>query len=66
MLFPLFYTLTEVSGIGLNVVRSTWLITAINIVAFIANTALLYLLCRNSVQKCGYGQRNGFLAVFHL
>ena len=44
MLFPLFYTLTEVSGIGLNVVRSTWLITAINIVAFIANTALLYLL----------------------
>lgn len=44
MLFPLFYTLTEVSGIGLNVVRSTWLITVINIVAFIANTALLYLL----------------------
>jgi len=44
MLFPLFYTLTEVSGIGLNVVRSTWLITVINIVAFIVNTALLYLL----------------------
>jgi len=44
LLFPLLYTLTEVSGIGLNVVRSTWLITVINIVAFIANTALLYLL----------------------
>ena len=48
---PPVYTLTEVSGIGLNVVRSTWLITVINIVAFIANTALLYLLVPKSVQK---------------
>lgn len=44
MLFPLFYTLTEVSGIGLNVVKRTWLITAVNIAAFMINFSLLYLL----------------------
>lgn len=44
MLFPLFYTLTEVSGIGLNVVRKTWLITLVNIAAFTVNFSLLYLL----------------------
>ena len=44
MLYPLFYTLTEVSGIGLNVVRRTWLITAVNIVAFAINFSLLSLL----------------------
>lgn len=44
MLFPLFYTLTEVTGIGLNVVKKTWLITAVNIAAFFCNLILLYLL----------------------
>ena len=44
MLYPLFYTLTEVSGIGLNVVKRTWLITAVNIVAFAINFGLLSLL----------------------
>ncbi len=44
MIFPLFYTLTEVSGIGLNVVRRTWLITLVNIIAFCVNFSLLYLL----------------------
>ena len=44
MLYPLFYTLTEVSGIGLNVVKRTWLITAVNIVAFAINFSLLSLL----------------------
>lgn len=43
MLFPLFYTLTEVTGIGLNIVKKTWLITAVNIIAFVLNLALLYL-----------------------
>lgn len=44
MLFPLLYTLTEVTGIGLNVVKRTWLITLVNIVAFLCNFTLLYLL----------------------
>ncbi|PSJ79413.1 polysaccharide biosynthesis C-terminal domain-containing protein [Neisseria iguanae] len=44
MLFPLFYTLTEVSGIGLNVIKRTWLITLVNIIAFIINFSLLYFL----------------------
>lgn len=44
MLFPLFYTLTEVSGIGLNVVKKTWLITLVNIAAFTVNFSLLYVL----------------------
>ncbi|MCP1659212.1 lipopolysaccharide biosynthesis protein [Neisseria perflava] len=44
MLFPLLYTLTEVSGIGLNVVRKTWLITLVNLVAFACNFSLLHLL----------------------
>lgn len=44
MLFPLFYTLTEVSGIGLNVVKRTWLITGVNIAACLLNLALLFWL----------------------
>ena len=44
MMFPLFYTLTEVTGIGLNVVKKTWLITAVNIAAFLLNFGLLYWL----------------------
>jgi polysaccharide biosynthesis family protein len=44
MMFPLFYTLTEVTGIGLNVVKKTWLITAINIAAFLLNFSLLHWL----------------------
>ena len=67
MLFPLFYTLTEVSGIGLNVVRSTWLITVINIVAFIANTALLYLLVpKFGAKGAAMASATAFLAVFYL
>ena len=44
MMFPLLYTLTEVSGIGLNVVKKTWLITLVNLIAFLCNFALLYWL----------------------
>ena len=44
MMFPLFYTLTEVSGIGLNVVKRTWLITAVNIAACAVNLGLLFWL----------------------
>lgn len=44
MMFPLFYTLTEVSGIGLNVVKRTWLITGVNTAACLLNLALLFWL----------------------
>ena len=44
MLPPLFYTLTEISGIGLNVVRKTRLITLANLTALSANLLLLRLL----------------------
>lgn len=44
IMFPLLYTLTEVSGIGLNVVKRTWLITLVNIAACAVNISLLYLL----------------------
>ncbi|ASK26849.1 hypothetical protein BG910_03020 [Neisseria chenwenguii] len=41
ILFPLLYTLTEVSGIGINVRRKTWLITLISLAAFGCNWFLL-------------------------
>lgn len=44
MLFPLLYTLTEVTGIGINVSRKTWLVTVFSTVALLANAALLYAL----------------------
>lgn len=44
LLFPLFYTLTEVSGIGLNVIKKTWLITVINFVCLTINLSLLKFL----------------------
>ncbi|WP_066077817.1 lipopolysaccharide biosynthesis protein [Bergeriella denitrificans] len=43
MLFPLLYTLTEVSGIGLNVVRKTWLVTWVSLAALACNCLLLFL-----------------------
>lgn len=44
ILFPLLYTLTEVTGIGINVSKQTWLITVISLIALICNLALLYWL----------------------
>lgn len=44
MLFPLLYTLTEVTGIGINVSRKTWLITVFSVLALAVNAALLHLL----------------------
>ncbi|EGV37380.1 oligosaccharide flippase family protein [Neisseria weaveri] len=44
ILFPLLYTLTEVSGIGINVVKKTWLITVISLIALACQFTLLYLL----------------------
>lgn len=44
MLPPLFYTLTEISGIGLNIVRQTRFITLANLTALSANLILLALL----------------------
>ncbi|WP_416191287.1 lipopolysaccharide biosynthesis protein [Neisseria sp. CCUG12390] len=44
LLFPLFYTLTEVSGIGLNVIKKTWVITVINFLCLAVNLTLLRFL----------------------
>lgn len=44
ILFPLLYTLTEVTGIGINVRRKTWLVTLISIVALMCNLLLCSLL----------------------
>ncbi|MCF7521793.1 polysaccharide biosynthesis C-terminal domain-containing protein [Neisseria sp. ZJ106] len=44
LLVPLFYTWTEVGGIGLNVVKKTGLIAAVNLAALAANLLLLYQL----------------------
>ncbi|OSI17191.1 lipopolysaccharide biosynthesis protein [Neisseria dumasiana] len=44
MLFPLLYTLTEVTGIGINVSKKTWLITVFSLVALLCNLSLLYWL----------------------
>lgn len=44
MLFPLLYTLTEVTGIGINVSKKTWLITVFSVAALLVNAALLYML----------------------
>ncbi|MFS6938698.1 lipopolysaccharide biosynthesis protein [Neisseria animaloris] len=44
MLFPLLYTLTEVTGIGINVSKKTWLITVFSVVALLCNLGLLYRL----------------------
>ncbi|MDO5070271.1 MAG: oligosaccharide flippase family protein [Neisseria zoodegmatis] len=44
MLFPLLYTLTEVTGIGINVSKKTWLITLFSVVALLCNLGLLYWL----------------------
>ncbi|WP_373700630.1 lipopolysaccharide biosynthesis protein [Neisseria dentiae] len=44
MLFPLLYTLTEVTGIGINVSKKTWLITVFSVIALLVNAALLYVL----------------------
>ncbi|MBF0803990.1 MULTISPECIES: lipopolysaccharide biosynthesis protein [unclassified Neisseria] len=44
MLFPLLYTLTEVTGIGINVSRKTWLVTVFSLTALLVNAALLYVL----------------------
>ncbi|QEY24948.1 lipopolysaccharide biosynthesis protein [Neisseria animalis] len=41
MLFPLFYTLTEASGIGLNVVRRTGLLSLVSLAALVCNGLLL-------------------------
>ena len=42
MLFPLLYTLTEVTGIGINVSKKTWLITVFSLIALLCNLSLLY------------------------
>jgi polysaccharide biosynthesis family protein len=44
ILFPLLYTMTEVTGIGINVSRKTWLVTVISVIALAANFALCRLL----------------------
>ncbi|UOO82380.1 oligosaccharide flippase family protein [Uruburuella testudinis] len=44
ILFPLFYTLTEVTGIGINVSKRTWLITVFALSALLCNFGLLHLL----------------------
>lgn len=44
MIFPLFYTLTEVTAIGINVTKQTWLITLSAAIALLLNLGLLYLL----------------------
>lgn len=44
IVFPLLYTLTEVTGIGINVSKRTWLITVVSLLALLCNLALLYLL----------------------
>lgn len=44
MIFPLLYTLTEVTGIGINVAKKTWLITLVSLIAFGINFALLHSL----------------------
>ncbi|QEY25155.1 lipopolysaccharide biosynthesis protein [Neisseria zalophi] len=44
MLFPLLYTLTEVTGIGINVSKKTWLITVFSLTALLCNLGLLYAL----------------------
>ncbi|WP_373755397.1 lipopolysaccharide biosynthesis protein [Neisseria sp.] len=44
MLYPLLYTLTEVTGIGINVSRKTWLITVLSVFALLCNLILLYWL----------------------
>lgn len=44
LLFPLLYTLTEVSGIGLNVAKKTGLITLANLLALAANALFLWIL----------------------
>lgn len=41
MLFPLLYTLTEVTGIGINVSKKTWLITLFSLIALLCNWSLL-------------------------
>ena len=44
ILFPLLYTLTEVTSIGINVSKRTWLITVFSLLALLCNLGLLYLL----------------------
>ena len=44
ILFPLLYTLTEVTGIGINISKKTWLITLISVIALLCNLALCRLL----------------------
>ena len=44
ILFPLLYTLTEVTGIGINVSKRTWLITVFSLLALLCNLGLLYFL----------------------
>ena len=42
MLFPLLYTLTEISGIGINVCKQTWINTLISVVALLIHVVLCY------------------------
>ncbi|WP_416190005.1 lipopolysaccharide biosynthesis protein [Neisseria sp. CCUG17229] len=44
IMLPVFYTLTEVSGIGLNIIKKTWLITLVHILCLLINLCLLYYL----------------------
>ena len=63
MLYPLFYTLTEVSGIGLNVVKRTWLITAVNIVALPSISVCCRYWFPIGGAWCGHSERNIVLGV---
>ena len=47
ILFPLLYTLTEVTGIGIYVSKRTWLITVFSLLALLCNFGLLHLLVPN-------------------
>lgn len=51
ILFPLLYTMTEVTGIGINVRKKTWLVTVISVISLAANFALCRLLIPESGAK---------------
>lgn len=47
MMYPLLYTLAEVSGIGINVSRKTYFNTLISLLAFLLNALLCWLLIQH-------------------
>lgn len=49
ILFPLLYTMTEVTGIGINVSKKTWLVTVISLIALAVN----FTLCRLMIPLLG-------------